>query len=155
GDLDAIVLRCLAKLPAQRYASAQDLLDDVSRHLLREPVHARVPTLRYRVGRFVQRHRLLLAAATIAVAALIAGVVGIAWQAGIAAAERDVARVEARRQQVLREHLMLVFREGAQVGATTPTPAGTSPAKAWLDASVARLDTVYADAPTHRAILLA
>jgi len=156
GDLDAIVLRCLAKLPAQRYASAQDLLDDVTRHLRREPVQARAPSLRYRVGRFVQRHRLPLAAAAIAVVALIAGVVGIAWQAGIAAAERDVARIEARRQQVLREHLMLVFREGAHASATTPTPAGTSPAKAWLDASVARLDTAYAaDAPTHRAILLA
>lgn len=156
GDLDAIVLRCLAKQPAERYASAQDLLDDVARHLRREPVDARAPSLRYRVGRFVQRHRLPLAAAAVAVAALVAGVVGIAWQAGIAAAERDVARVEARRQQVLREHLMLVFREGAHASATTPAPAGTSPAKAWLDASVARLDTAYAtDAPTRRAILLA
>jgi len=156
GDLDAIVLRCLAKLPAQRYASAQDLLDDVKRHLRREPVRARAPSLNYRVGRFVQRHRLPLAAAAIAVAALVAGVVGIAWQAGIAAAERDVARVEARRQQVLREHLMLVFREGAHASATMPIAAGTSPAKAWLDASVAQLDSAYAaDAPTHRAVLLA
>jgi tetratricopeptide (TPR) repeat protein len=156
GDLDAIVLRCLAKKSAQRYASARHLLDDVLRYQRREPVRARVPTIGYRFLRFAQRHRLPLAAAFIAVLALLAGIGGIVWQAGVAAKERDIARVEARRQQVLREHLMLVFREGAQASASTPVKAGTSPAKAWLDASVSQLGKFYAeDAPAHRALLLA
>src|SRR5690606_13801663 len=41
GDLDAIVLRALRKEPALRYATADQLADDVRRHLVGQPVTAR------------------------------------------------------------------------------------------------------------------
>ena len=56
-DLDWIVLRCLEKDRVRRYASTSDLADDVQRFLNHEPILARAPSLRYRLGKFVRRHR--------------------------------------------------------------------------------------------------
>src|SRR4051812_40309603 len=55
-DLDAIVLKALRKEPEQRYASAQELADDIRRHRARHPVLAQRQTTSYRTRRFVRRH---------------------------------------------------------------------------------------------------
>jgi eukaryotic-like serine/threonine-protein kinase len=44
GDLDYIVLKAVEKDPERRYQSAQELLDDVDRHLAGQTVRARRPT---------------------------------------------------------------------------------------------------------------
>lgn len=54
-DLETIVLKLLAKRPADRYASAQALADDLARFLNYEPVHARRISVLGRVWRFAQR----------------------------------------------------------------------------------------------------
>jgi serine/threonine protein kinase/tetratricopeptide (TPR) repeat protein len=61
GDLDAIVLKALAKAPADRYAGAAPLADDLQRYLYGEPVEARPDGLSYRLGKFVLRHRTAVA----------------------------------------------------------------------------------------------
>ena len=71
GDLDAIVSRAMAKRPAERYGSAQELADDISRHLNDLPVPARRPSRSYRLGRFIRRHRVGFAAGVAAAAALL------------------------------------------------------------------------------------
>ena len=63
GDLDAITGKALRKEPEQRYASAQDLADDVRRHLSGRPVLARKQTALYRARRFILRNRVAVAAA--------------------------------------------------------------------------------------------
>jgi feruloyl esterase len=63
GDLDNIVLKALHKEPDKRYGSADEFAQDIRRHLQHLPVTARRRTLRYRVSKFVQRHKLELAAA--------------------------------------------------------------------------------------------
>ena len=60
-DVDAIVLRSLAKAPAERYASAIQLSADLERYLEGLPVLAREPTLSYRLGKFLRRHKLAAA----------------------------------------------------------------------------------------------
>jgi tetratricopeptide (TPR) repeat protein/tRNA A-37 threonylcarbamoyl transferase component Bud32 len=57
GDLGNIVAKALREEPARRYASAQALAEDVSRHLEGMPVAARPDTWGYRAGKFVRRHR--------------------------------------------------------------------------------------------------
>lgn len=71
GDLDNIVLMALRKEPRHRYGSAEELAEDVRRHLQRHPVLARPATLRYRLGRFASRHRWGLATAATAVLLLL------------------------------------------------------------------------------------
>jgi serine/threonine protein kinase len=56
GDLDAIVLKTLARDPKDRYPSAEALADDFQRYLSGEPVVARPDHLTYRLRKFVMRH---------------------------------------------------------------------------------------------------
>ncbi|MEZ6319395.1 MAG: protein kinase family protein, partial [Phycisphaerales bacterium] len=57
GDLDWIVMKCLAKEPDRRYGAAGELASDIRRHLAGEPVEAGPPSTRYRVGKFLKRNR--------------------------------------------------------------------------------------------------
>jgi len=93
GDLDAIVLKALRKEPELRYASADQLSEDIGRHLAGVPVLARRGTAGYRAGKFVRRHRVGLAAAALVVAALAGGVVMTVREA------RRARAAEARAQR--------------------------------------------------------
>jgi hypothetical protein len=73
GDLDWITLRAMDKDRTRRYASASEFAADVSRHLNKEPVLARPPSVLYRARKFVRRRRAGVAAALLVIAALAAG----------------------------------------------------------------------------------
>jgi serine/threonine protein kinase/TolB-like protein/Tfp pilus assembly protein PilF len=57
GDLDAIVIKALAKAPEERYRSVVALADDLQRYLSGEAVKARPDHFSYRLAKFVLRHR--------------------------------------------------------------------------------------------------
>ena len=88
GDIENIVAKALKKSPAERYANAAALADDVRRYLAHEPISARPDTPLYRATRFVQRHRAGVATASAAVIALGVGVGVALWQAREARAQR-------------------------------------------------------------------
>jgi serine/threonine-protein kinase len=92
GDLDRICLKALDPDPDRRYATVEQLADDLERHRAGLPVAARAPTLGYRVGKYLRRH-LVGATVAVLVAALLAG--GF-WR------ERSLRRAAeiARREQV-------------------------------------------------------
>jgi non-specific serine/threonine protein kinase/serine/threonine-protein kinase len=94
GDLDNIVLLALRKQPRERYASAEQLSEDIRRHLEGQAVRAHPPTLAYRAGKFVRRNRIAVAAAGLLLATLVAGISATTWQARVARRER--ARAERR-----------------------------------------------------------
>ncbi|HUA19874.1 MAG TPA: protein kinase [Bryobacteraceae bacterium] len=66
GDLDTIILKALRKEPRQRYASVAEFAEDIQNHLNGLPVRARNPTVTYRTGRFVRRHKESVATAMVA-----------------------------------------------------------------------------------------
>ncbi|WP_415840506.1 hypothetical protein, partial [Roseateles saccharophilus] len=102
GDLDTIVAKALKKKPAERYANAQALADDLGRWLAHEPISARPDSRLYVLGRFVRRHRVAVAAGGLAVCALLALTTVSLLQAR--RAEMAERQAQARRQQA--EHLL-------------------------------------------------
>src|SRR5262249_20947308 len=55
-DLEIIVLKCVEKNPNDRYATAQEVADDLRRFLEDKPIQAKRPSLRQRFGKWRQRH---------------------------------------------------------------------------------------------------
>ncbi|MBS0196024.1 MAG: tetratricopeptide repeat protein [Planctomycetes bacterium] len=91
GDLDNIVLKAMSKDPARRYSSAEQLADDLDRHLAGLPVSARAPTFTYHATKFVRRHAAMSAAAVAAMVGLLAVGIAITVQNRIVIAERNAA----------------------------------------------------------------
>ena len=74
-ELETIVLKAMAKNPDERYATAQELTEDLRRFLDDKPIKARRPSLAQRWLKWARRHRALVrtvtAAALVSVAALV------------------------------------------------------------------------------------
>ncbi|MFV2073922.1 MAG: tetratricopeptide repeat protein, partial [Thermoanaerobaculales bacterium] len=92
GDLDNIVLLALRNEPERRYASVEQLAEDVRRHLVRRPVTARPERAGYVAAKFVRRHWAGVAIAALAVTLLVAHAVSTDIQAQRVARERDRAQ---------------------------------------------------------------
>lgn len=95
GDLDRIVMTALRHDPADRYVSAAALGEDIERHLSDLPVRARGASRWYRTGKFISRHRGVVATTTCAFMLLIGALVMVLLQA--AESERQRARAVAAR----------------------------------------------------------
>ncbi|MEZ0472474.1 protein kinase domain-containing protein [Luteimonas salinilitoris] len=91
GELDAIVLRCVATDPEARYPDVESLQADLRAWLATRPVAAHGQGLRYRFGCFVRRNRdfSILAAAAVIVAVVVLAL--WAWQTQRARGEAVVA----------------------------------------------------------------
>jgi tetratricopeptide (TPR) repeat protein len=95
GDLDAILACCLALEPAKRYASAEQLAQDLERHLKLEPIRARHVSRGERTWKFVRRNGLPVAMGVALLLALVIGMAGIFWQSRRAEASAEEARQQA------------------------------------------------------------
>jgi WD40 repeat protein len=106
GDLDWIVMKCLAKERRRRYETATGLAMDLQRYLADEPVVAGPPSTGYRLRKFARKYRKGLATATAFLLLLVLGVVVSAWMTaratlaeGAAEERRDAAEKAERQAQ--------------------------------------------------------
>ena len=110
GDVDAIVMRALARQPSQRHATVQSLADDLNRHLRGEKVQSRADTPWFWAQRLWRRHRLALAFAFAVLLAALAGahaqaavMTALAVGAAVALWQRQRALSQARRAEQERD----------------------------------------------------
>src|SRR5262249_8960521 len=66
SDPETITLKCTSKTPAERYATAGELAQDLRRFLGDHPIKAKPPTLFQRARKWSQRHRHLVRATAVA-----------------------------------------------------------------------------------------
>ncbi len=76
GDLDWIVMKCLEKDRSRRYATANDLATDVTRHLENQPVLATPASRAYRLRKFARRNKAMIGVTGVVSIALILGTIG-------------------------------------------------------------------------------
>jgi serine/threonine protein kinase/tetratricopeptide (TPR) repeat protein len=143
GDLDWIVMKALEKDRTRRYASPADLTADIQRYLHAEPVEASPPSTRYRLRKFVVRHRAGVAAGALVVAALVAGMLGTTM--GLVRAQREAE--SARKVSSLLETMLGDANPGGRVGGFA------SPAE-MLDRAASRIAADLDDQPLVQARLL-
>ncbi len=151
ADVETIVRHALEKEPGRRYGSAAAMAEDVERYLESQPIAARPPTVGYRAGRFVRRHRLGVAAAAIAVFALIAIAITMTYQATVVARERDRAEAEAAKAEAMNEFLATTFTSA------DPWSGGDRNATVVqaLDAAVPQIGTAFKGQPEVEASMRA
>jgi serine/threonine protein kinase/Flp pilus assembly protein TadD len=103
-ELETIVTKAIEKNPADRYATAQELADDLERFLKDEPIRARRPTLVRRARKWARRHRALVwsAAVVLLLAVLMAGINGL-WLAQKRAATAGAVAAVLKEARDLRD----------------------------------------------------
>jgi tetratricopeptide (TPR) repeat protein len=143
GDLDWIILKAMDKDRTRRYDTANGLSLDVARHLANEPVLARPPSTRYRLAKFVQRHRAGMVASSIAIAAIVVG--GAAAAMGLVRARKAQAAAvrEAETAQQTSDLLTGLFT----VNNPSEARGNTITAREILDRGAARIRTELTNKP--------
>ena len=93
GELGTIVAKAMHEEPGRRYASAEQLAEDLRRYLTGFPVKARPDSFGYRAGKFVRRYPWQVAAAATVLALILASAATatVLYQR----AERERVRAEA------------------------------------------------------------
>ncbi len=143
GDLDTIVLKALRKEPERRYASVEQLAEDLRRYEAGLPVQARPDTWQYRGGKFVRRRR----TGVVAAAALV--VMTAAYTVQLSR-ERDRARIEATKAGQVATFLQDLF----EVSDPRQSRGATITARELLDRGARRVTDGLADQPEVRATLM-
>lgn len=79
ADLETVVLKAMAKDVGARYATAQELADDLKRFLADQPIRARRPNLFQQVRRWSRRHLAVVTTAGLVAACALLIAAGLLW----------------------------------------------------------------------------
>ena len=108
--------KALKKRPAERYASAEAMADDLRRYLALEPVTAVADSLGYRAGKFVRRHRAPWPPRRACWRLPWWATAGIAWQAREAQKQRDEAQTQLARATAANDFMNVLLNVAAPAG---------------------------------------
>jgi serine/threonine protein kinase/tetratricopeptide (TPR) repeat protein len=102
GDLDAVILKAMARKPEDRYVSAEAMRADLVRWLDGRPVEATPPSRLVALRKFIARNSLAVGFGTAAVTAIVA-------IAAIAVLQAREARLESQRATATRDFVLSLF----------------------------------------------
>lgn len=106
GDLDSIVLKCLQKLPENRYRTAKELSADIENYLTDRPVVAREGSWFYSVQKFIARNTQLFYGTLVIVVTIVSLVT---FYTARLAQERDRATLAAAEAEQVASFLSETF----------------------------------------------
>src|SRR5262245_50408862 len=145
ADLETICLKCLRKEPARRYASAEELADDLRRFQSGEPIQARPVGAVERTWKWANLRPALAALLGVVLLALV----GLTTLSAVALDREQKARQEADKAKKARDFLASIFDLSDQEKQGTFSPFQL------LDRAEQRIPIEFADHPELRADLLA
>jgi eukaryotic-like serine/threonine-protein kinase len=150
GDLDWIVMKAMDPDRTRRYDTANGLANDLRHYLAHEPIAARPPSVQYRVGKFVRRHRTGVLAASVMTAALLASsVLAMTGMLRATRAERQ-AQQEASAANAVTNFLVDLFRVSDPVKGR----GSTVTAREILDQGTRRINNELTGQPLLRGRIL-
>ena len=157
GDLDNIIMMALRKEPQKRYPSAEAFSSDIRRFLSDHPVLASKGTRRYRAAKYIQRHRVGIAAASSLFLLLIAFALTATFQNIRIAQQRDAAekaklKAEAESQKAAKvtDFVVKLF----ETNDPAQSKGETLSARQILDRGAERLHKEFKDQPEVQAELM-
>lgn len=145
ADLDAILMKSLRKEQGERYETALQLATDVRAWMYGMPVAARRGSFRYKAVKFVRRNRISVAGSALLAASLVAGAIGVAWQARVANEERRRAEANATDLRQLSNSLLSELDE-----AIKELPGSTGAQKLLVTRVLEHLDRTAKDVHGNR-----
>ncbi len=154
GDLDTILQKALREEPEARYTSAEQMADDVRRHLGGRPIAARPDTLAYRSAKFLRRNRW-------AAPVFAGGMVFLALYVGSSLRhaarleeERNAAREQAERAEQVQRLLVDLFQSPDPYDPADPARGREITVVQALDIGARRVLSELEDRPHIQANLL-
>jgi serine/threonine-protein kinase len=144
-DLETICLKCLEKVPRQRYGSARELEEDLRRFLAGEPIRARPAGPLEQLVKWVRRSPLRAALWAVSLAIGLSGAAGLVW----------FSRDRAHRK----EEMSRAVEEAVRLSSLSETLTGISndnSIQEQLQAALGRVETLFerGDGDAHQARLI-
>jgi non-specific serine/threonine protein kinase/serine/threonine-protein kinase len=150
GDLDWIVMKALEKDRSRRYETANGLAADIRRYLNDEPTVASPPSAAYRTNRFIRRHRVGVAVATVIAVLVVGFTTATVLQARRIALERDRANQQAEVATQVSDFLIELF----ETSDPEESKGENVTAREILDRGAERIETELSDQPVVQAQLM-
>ncbi|HBE69350.1 MAG TPA: hypothetical protein DDW52_14485, partial [Planctomycetaceae bacterium] len=141
--LEAICLRAMATRPASRYASPQELVEDVERFLADEPITAFTEPIAVRARRWVRKHQTLTTATA---AVILVSVAGLGVFSSILS--RNNATLQQLNTALDSKNRQLIETQRLEVAARQLAESNEESARAQSNLALTTLATVIRDVQT-------
>jgi len=150
ADLETIVLKAIEKNPADRYAGAKEIAEDLQRFLAGEPVRAKRQSIARRASKWARRHQAVVVTAMAAFVVLSVGL-------GVAVGNVTIAKREAQVREA-ETQAVLEFVEERIFAAARPKGMGRGlghdvTLRQAVEAALPHVDADFADRPLIEARL--